>query len=382
MHTSDSIRALFQQHFPETPRLFFAPGRINLIGEHTDYNEGWVLPAAIDLGLWFAIAPNGTGDCQVHAADIDQQAVFSLPAPPVTNRMWVNYLAGIAHTLGLKADQGFNCVFGGNLPAGAGLSSSAAMECGLAFALNTLFDLGLDRMTLARLAQRSSNTFVGVPCGIMDQFASLMGRPEAAMLLDCRDLSYAPIPANFGKYTLLLVNSGVHHELAESAYGDRVRECAAGVALLQRVHPGVVRLRDVTSPMLEAQRNEFDELIFNRCRYVVSENERVHQACELLKSGDMESLGALLRQTHNGLRDDYAVSCPELDFLADFANNFPGVAGARMMGGGFGGCTLNLLEKGVLPDFRQAIQSAYHNAYGIEAAILEVNIAAGVKEVV
>jgi|APTNR8051073442_1049403.scaffolds.fasta_scaffold01667_8 galactokinase len=380
MHTSDSIRALFQQHFKETPRLFFAPGRINLIGEHTDYNQGWVLPAAIDLGLWFAVAPNGTHDCQVHAADINQEAVFSLPAPSVTNRMWVNYLAGIAHTIGLKENQGFNCVFGGNLPSGSGLSSSAAMECGLAFALNTLFDLGFERMDLARLAQRSSNEFVGVPCGIMDQFASLMGRDETALLLDCRDLSYEAIPANFRDYALLLVNSGVHHELADSAYGERVRECAAGVELLRRVYPDVVSLRDVTSAMLESQRAVFEETIFARCSYVIRENERVLQACALLKSGDMKALGALLRQTHDGLRDDYAVSCPELDFLAAFAHDFPGVAGARMMGGGFGGCTLNLLEKSALAAFKPAIQKAYLEVYGIEADILEVNIAAGVEE--
>jgi galactokinase len=254
------------------------------------------------------------------------------------------------------------------------------MECGLAFALNTLFDLGFERMDLARLAQRSSNEFVGVPCGIMDQFASLMGRDETALLLDCRDLSYEAIPANFRDYALLLVNSGVHHELADSAYGERVRECAAGVELLRRVYPDVVSLRDVTSAMLESQRAVFEETIFARCSYVIRENERVLQACALLKSGDMKALGALLRQTHDGLRDDYAVSCPELDFLAAFAHDFPGVAGARMMGGGFGGCTLNLLEKSALAAFKPAIQKAYLEVYGIEADILEVNIAAGVEE--
>lgn len=381
MHTSNSIRALFQQHFTETPRLFHAPGRINLIGEHTDYNKGWVLPAAIDLGLWFAIAPNGTSDCHIHAADINQEAVFSLPAPPATDRMWVNYLAGIADTIGLKENQGFNCVFGGDLPPGSGLSSSAAMECGLAFALTELFHLGFSRMELARLAQRSSNEYVGVPCGIMDQFASLMGRPETALLLDCRDLNYEPIPANFREDALLLVNSGVSHELVESAYGQRVQECADGVALLRRFYPEVVSLRDVTSSMLEAHQAEFDDTIFRRCRYVVSENERVLKACGFLKSGDMISLGALLNQTHNGLRDDYAVSCPELDFLAAFANDFPGVAGARMMGGGFGGCTLNLLKKSALEAFKPAIRKAYLEAFGIEAAILEVNISSGVEEV-
>lgn len=381
MHTSDSILSFFQARFAQTPRLFHAPGRINLIGEHTDYNKGWVLPAAIDLGLWFAIAPTGASECQVHAADIHQDAVFSLPAPPVTDRMWVNYLAGIAHTIGLKENQGFNCVFGGDLPPGSGLSSSAAMECGLAFALNELFDLGFERMELARLAQRSSNEFVGIPCGIMDQFASLMGRPETALLLDCRDLSYEPVLANFGEYVLLLVNSGVNHELVESAYGKRVQECATGVALLRRFYPGVVSLRDVTSLMLEAHQAQFEDTILKRCRYVVSENERVLQACGFLKSGDMISLGALLSQTHDGLRDDYAVSCPELDFLATFANDFPGVAGARMMGGGFGGCTLNLLKKSALEAFKPAIRKAYLEAFGIEAIILEVNISSGVEEV-
>ncbi|NUO02673.1 MAG: galactokinase [Saprospiraceae bacterium] len=380
MHTSDSIRALFLQRFKETPRLFFAPGRINLIGEHTDYNQGWVLPAAIDLGLWFAIAPNETAGCQIHAADINQDAVFSLPAPPASNRMWVNYLAGITHTTGLKANQGFNCVFGGNLPPGSGLSSSAAMECGLAFALNTLFHLGFERMDLARLAQRSSNEFVGVPCGIMDQFASLMGRPETALLLDCRDLSYEPVAANFGAYTLLLVNSGVHHELAASAYGERVRECAAGVALLAPHYPGISSLRDVTWRMLEAHQADFDDITYKRCRYVVLENERVAKACAVLKAGDIAGLGVLLRATHQGLQEDYAVSCPELDFLAAFANDFPGVAGARMMGGGFGGCTLNLLKKSVAGVFKPAIQRAYLEAFGVEATVLEVNISGGVAE--
>lgn len=381
MNTLESIRTLFGQRFDTKPMLFHAPGRINLIGEHTDYNQGWVLPAAIDRGLWFAVAPNKSNQCHIFAADIAQEAVIPLPKPVPEKRMWVNYLAGIVHTLELKENQGFDCVFGGNLPVGAGLSSSAAMECGMAFALNRLFGLGLEPKELAQFAQRSSNSFVGVPCGIMDQFASLMGKSEMAILLDCRNLDYEYIPARFEDFTLFLVDSGVQHELAESAYGERVRECATGVELLSRFYPEVTHLRDVSPAMLESQRALFDPVTYQRCRYVVFENERIHKACRLLKAGKMGELGALLQQTHAGLRDDYAVSCSELDFLAAFANQYPGVAGARMMGGGFGGCTLNFLEKSVLPTFREDIRKAYREAFGIEATVLEVNIGDGVKEV-
>ncbi len=380
MPTADSILKAFRQRFAGNPRLFHAPGRINLIGEHTDYNHGWVLPAAIDLGLWYAIAPNGTARCRIFAADIAQETEILLPDPTPGSQIWVNYLAGIVQGLGLKQAQGFACVFGGNLPVGAGLSSSAAMECGLAFGLNEIFHLGFDRMELARLAQRSSNEFVGIPCGIMDQFASLMGQPDMAVLLDCRNLTYEYMPAQFGDYALLLVNSRVHHELAESAYGERVRECAAGVALLQQSHPHVMSLRDATLSMLKAAQTQFDPLVYQRCRYVVEENKRVMQACQCLKNGDMEGLGALLSETHLGLQEDYAVSCPELDFLAAFAKQYPGVAGARMMGGGFGGCTLNLVQKTALPAFREAIRIAYHEAFSVEVGLIEVCIGNGVSE--
>ncbi len=378
--TSTDITQAFTQRFGQAPTLLVrACGRINLIGEHTDYNNGYVLPAAIDKHLYFAIAENGTTTCRFYAADIDQTGTADLQQLVPAAQLWLTYLRGIAQQFQAagKALRGVDVAFGGNLPIGAGVSSSAALECGFAFALNTLFDGGYTRPELAELAQRSSQQFVGIPCGIMDQFASLMGKAGHFILLDCQRLVHRYIPADFGAYELVLLNTQVHHELASSAYGERVSECQAGVAYLQQHYPKVRSLRDVLPTMLELHREGLDPIVFRRCHYVINEHYRTLRACEHLQNGQIAALGQLLFDTHAGLRDDYEVSCPELDFLVDFASRTSGVVGARLMGGGFGGCTVNIVQREAVSRFVETAQGAYYQQFGKEPTQLQVQIADG-----
>ncbi len=378
------IRTAFIQHFKTQPHLLVrACGRINLIGEHTDYNDGYVLPAAIDKHIYFAVAENHSSICRFYAADIQQFGEADLQHITKSDQLWLNYLRGILQQFQLagKTLRGVDVAFGGDLPIGAGVSSSAALECGFAFALNTLFDGGFSRKELAQLAQRSSHQFLGIPCGIMDQFASVMGKANHFILLDCRSLEHRYIPADLGDYEIVLLNSNVHHELASSAYGERVAECKTGVIFLQKHDVNIQSLRDVTLPMLEAHQSEMSPVVFRRCKYVVTEHDRTLQACEYLQNGQIEALGQLLFSTHDGLRDDYEVSCTEIDFLVAFAKAFTGVAGARVMGGGFGGCTINLVRREAVQDFVKKAQSAYFQEFGIELGHLEVRIADGTEVV-
>ncbi len=375
-----TIRSIFEQQFNRQPTLLVrACGRINLIGEHTDYNYGYVLPAAIDKYLYFAVAENHTNVCRFYAADIEQTGDADLQHIQKSEQLWLNYLRGILQQfqqVGV-ALRGIDVAFGGNLPIGAGVSSSAALECGFAFALNNWFNVGFSREDLARLAQRSSHQFLGIPCGIMDQFASLMGKAGHFLLLDCRSLAYRYIPCALGDYEIVLLNSNVHHELASSAYGERVTECRVGAAHLQKYYPQVNSLRDVAMSMLEAHRGELDPIVYRRCYYVVGEYERTLQACRYLQAGQTEALGQLLYATHAGLRDDYEVSCAEVDFLVESAQNFEGVVGARVMGGGFGGCTINLVRSDCAEDFVKSAEAAYFEKFGIKLSRLDVHIADG-----
>ncbi len=377
----ETIIQTFRQRFGEAPTLVVrAPGRINLIGEHTDYNEGFVLPAAIDRAIWFAVSPRTDTTLNLYAYDLKEEHQTTLDKLEKSDQGWPNYLLGTfseLHKDGKKV-QGVNVVFGGDIPLGAGLSSSAAVESGMLFVLNELYNLSISRPDLARLAQRSENIFVGMPCGIMDMYASLMGRANHALQIDCRSLTHRYYPFQFPDYTLLLCNSGVKHQLVDSEYATRRQQCEEGVRLLQKKYPEVHSLRDVTLEMLEAEKQHFSEVVFKRCHYVVKENLRVLAACQALEAGKLEEFGDLLYQAHAGARDEFEISCPEVDFLVEQARQHPAVLGSRMMGGGFGGCTINLVKRSGVADFAEQAVRNYKKAFGLELPHWEVALMDGV----
>ncbi len=377
-----AIAAEFRLRFGHEPLLVRAPGRINLIGEHTDYNDGFVLPAAINKEIFFAVGLNGGDTARLAAFDQADSYEVALADVAPSDHAWANYLLGVvaqfqAHGVAVP---GFDCVFGGNVPIGAGLSSSAAVECGLAFALNELLHTGFDRMALAKMGQQAEHTYAKVMSGIMDQFASLHGRPGHVVLLDCRSLEYEYFPFKADEYHLVLCNSGVKHALASTEYNKRRQECAQGVAVLQRHYPEVKSLRDATLPQMEAQRAELGDVVYRRCRYVVQENQRVQEATAALQANDTEAVGPLMYASHAGLRDDYQVSCLELDELVEMARPLPGVFGARMMGGGFGGCTINLVAVGHVDAFVAAMEAAFERRFQQKLVTYHTTIVGGVSE--
>lgn len=377
---ANTVKQSFENQFNKQPTLMVrACGRINLIGEHTDYNEGFVLPASVDKYIFYAIAENHTEQCNFYAVDIQETATISLHHLVKSGQLWLDYLQGIIQQFQKagKTVRGVDVVFGGNLPIGSGISSSAALECGFGWALNQLFAAGYSKSEIAEVAHHSSNEFIGVPTGIMDQFASVMGKANHFILLDCRSLEYRYIPANLQNYQIVLLDSKVKHELGSSEYPVRVAECKAGVEYLQHFDANIKSLRDVTLPFLESHRAGLDDKIYRRCKYVVTENARVLIACEYLEQGDIKKLGQLMFETHAGLRDDYEVSCNEIDFLVDFATAYEGVAGARIMGGGFGGCTINLVKKNQVNDFIEKAKIAYTQRFDIQLEILLVEISEG-----
>jgi galactokinase len=379
MNTLENIASAFRDKFSSQPLLVQGCGRINIIGEHTDYNEGFVLPASINKYIYFAIAENGTNECHFHALDINDSYQFSLDNIKKSDKGWANYLMGILDQL-QKEDillEGVDVVFGGDLPIGSGMSSSAALEAGFALGICSLFNLQKSRQELAQLAHRSSNNFLGIPSGIMDQFASLLGQRGQAIKLDCRSLQYEYVQLDLKDYELLLINTGVSHALANSAYKDRVRECREGAEAVAQKFEGIQSLRDVSLEQLEACREDLTAVVYQRCRYVIEENERLHQALHLLTNGEMKALGELLLRTHEGLSKAYEVSCRELDFLVELAKGHEGVTGARMMGGGFGGCTLNLVKKSAKEDFLKYVKKEYYRAFSIQAEHYELEIVDG-----
>jgi galactokinase len=384
MHTLAEVANQFAQRTGHPPTLKVrAPGRINIIGEHTDYNQGLVLPGAIDKSLFFAVRPNGTTQLRCWALDIDAYAEADLGAIVAGDQLWFNYLLGIADQFQQRGHvlPGLDVVFGGDLPVGAGVSSSAALECGMAMTWNTLLQAGLDGPQLAQLAQRSSHQFIGIPCGIMDQFASLNGQQDAAILLDCQDLSFRAIPVAVAGCEWVLLNSKVSHNLADSAYPERVRECQEGLAILQKHLPAITALRDVTPAQLAGLEAELPAQIYRRCRYIIGEHYRTLMMIDALQAGDTEKIGMLLYHTHIGLSEDYEVSCPEIECLFGAALQHPGVHGARLMGGGFGGCTLNLVQSSAREAFVAEALAAYEAAFGIRGDYLPVRLVRGVEVV-
>lgn len=379
----DQVEKIFRKHFGEPALVVRSPGRINLIGEHTDYNLGFVLPAAIDRAIYIAIRKRTDREVHLVAGDLDETATASLDALSRTGQHWPDYILGVADQFqkaGLSFG-GFDAVLMGDVPLGAGLSSSAAVECATAFALNELFGLNLQRLPMAQYAQHAENDFVGLKCGIMDQFASMFGKKEQLIKLDCRSLEYAYMPFSYDDISILLFDTGVKHSLASSAYNTRREECEAGVATLQKKYPGVKSLRDATPGMVEELLAQGDQNIYKRCKYVVEEIGRLQHGCDDLLRHDLVSFGRRMFETHEGLSRLYEVSCPEADALVGMVREDEAVLGARMMGGGFGGCTINLVKKERAEGLVRRVTAMYIEQFRLELKTYAVSIAEGTSVV-
>ncbi len=359
-----------------------SPGRINLIGEHTDYNMGFVLPAAIDKAIEFTIEPTTGSMIELTATDLNETVEISPKNNIKSGIEWVNYCAGIIDQLTKKNSRiaPFKCSFGGNIPLGAGLSSSAALSCGFLMAINEFFELGLSKVEIALMAQSSENDFVGVSCGIMDQYACIFGEKDALIKIDCRSLEHETIKGDFDGYSLLLCDTKVKHSLASTAYNTRKIECEAGVKAIQAKNRNVKSLRDANLKDLEEVRSSISQDVYDRCEFVINENNRVLAAIKAIKNKDMKLLGSFMFQSHEGLKNKYKVSCTELDILADFAKKHPAVVGARMMGGGFGGCTINLIKSKGLDSFKTTAASHYKLKTGKEATFYDIKISDGASK--
>jgi galactokinase len=383
MQLTKQVVSVFREKFKSTPFLFCAPGRINLIGEHTDYNEGFVMPAAIDRHLVFAIKPSGNDRCNIYASDLSEGVNFSIhDLNP--GQTWVNYLMGVMDAFqreGLPV-KGVDCVLGGNMPVGAGLSSSAALCCGFGFALNEVFHFGLDRLKIARAAQSAEHHFVGANVGIMDQYACLFGKKDSVLLLDCRELTHQYLSFHFPEYDILLIDSRVKHSLASSAYNERRESCEEGVRVIHKSNPSVKSLRDVSRVLLFEHQDKLGEDVFIKCLFVVEEISRTQRAADLLKSADLKGFGELMYETHWGLSRSYDVSCEELDLLVSIAEeDRTAIVGSRMMGGGFGGCTINLVRKGQEEMFRSKVSQKYFATFKKEPDFYSVKLSDGVHAI-
>src|SRR5882762_11122465 len=374
----------FFARFASAPHhIFRAPGRVNLIGEHTDYNDGFVLPTAIALCTWTAIAPRKDHELHVFSENLNETAELDLTEThPQPQHRWSDYIHGVALMLQRLAVPlaGANIFIASDIPSGAGLSSSAALEVSVASALLSNSGRTLDLVEIAKLCQRAENEFVGARVGIMDQFASCFGSVGKAILLDCRSLEYKLLPLPPGM-AMVICNTMVKHEHAGGEYNDRRAQCEEGVRSLKRAFTAINALRDVTLVQLEGHRSDLSDLIFRRCHHVISENERVLATVEALRKGALGDVGCCMADSHRSLRDDYEVSCRELDVLVDVAGGLAGTIGSRMTGGGFGGCTINLVELGAVENFKQKVLAAYKAATQIDAEIYISSAGAGVTEV-
>jgi len=382
MNLPETIENTFLARFGEEPLLVRSPGRVNIIGEHTDYNLGFVLPAAIEKSMYIALSSRTDTLCKIVAHDLQEEFEFDLSAIGHSEKGWPNYLMGVVDQL-TKAGygvRGFQCVFGGDIPIGAGLSSSAAIEAGLAYGLNMLFDLAIEKKTLVRIAQRAENEFVGVRCGIMDMYVNIFGADRQVLKLDCRSLEHRYYPLDHS-LAIVLLDTRVSHSLASTEYNKRRAECMEGVRILQQKHPWVHSLRDVSLGMLSEIQADLPQVVHRRCRYVVQENERVEEACRMLERSDYAKLGELLYASHAGLSQEYEVSCPELDHLVASARNLPEIYGARMMGGGFGGCTLNLVKPEHVDKAASFLKEEYAKQFGREPFVYVTSTGSGTHRI-
>lgn len=374
----DKLRTAFTERFSSNPVFYASAGRINLIGEHTDYNGGFVFPGAIDKYIMTAININGTDKVRLYSVDMNQYTEFGLREEDKPAEQWACYVFGVCREVIKRGFEvkGFDAVFAGNVPLGAGLSSSAALESCFAYALNDLFnDNKISIFELALIGQSTEHNYCGVNCGIMDQFASVFGKKDCLMRLDCRSLEFKYFPFKPVGYKLVLVNSQVKHELVDSPYNKRRESCERVARTL-----GVETLRDADMSMLEAAKNQISDEDYKRAVYVIGEKQRVLDVCEALEKGDYETVGQRMYETHHGLSKDYEVSCEELDFLNDVAKEC-GVTGSRIMGGGFGGCTINLVKEDLYDTFVQTAKTKFNEKYGIEPIIIDVVISDGAHKV-
>ncbi|PQJ20810.1 galactokinase [Tenacibaculum sp. SG-28] len=373
------VREFYQREFTATPIEIFSPGRINLIGEHTDYNDGFVFPAATNKGIVIALQKSTATTSTVWALDKSEVLIFSQDnKQPKETGSWKDYVYGVVSEIQKLGKQvgDFNAVFAGDIPSGSGMSSSAALENALVFGLNSLFDLQLSRAEMILISQRAEHNYVGVKCGIMDQYASMYGKENHALLLDCKTMEATPFKIDFNPYEILLINTNVKHNLSESAYNERRKVCEKVAK-----QTGVSSLRGLSLEKLYLSRNTISTEDYQKVLYVLEENRRVYHFAEAIKRKDIHTMGALLFQSHNGLRNQYNVSCSELDFLVDKAKKNEYVIGARMMGGGFGGCTINLVAKCEIDNFKKEIATHYKNTFQKECSFYQVSLAKGTHRI-
>jgi len=372
--------AFFEKTFGSAPqKIVLSPGRINIIGEHVDYNDGYVLPAAIDKIICFAFEKSNSSKSKVIAIDLNEEFEIDLNQEiQLTDVVWTNYIRGVMKQLqdNSFSFEGFNCVFSSNIPVGSGLSSSAALECGMLFGIKELYNLTINKVDIALMGQKAEH-WVGINCGIMDQFSSVHGLENKVIKLDCNTLEFEYHDANFKDYSLVLFDSNVKHSLFTSEYNTRRIECEEGLSIIKNNFPEVKSFRDCTEEQILSIRDKMNETVFKRVHFVVKEIKRVTKACEALDNGNIELLGQLLFETHYGLSQEYAVSCEELDMLVDTAKADDNVIGSRLMGGGFGGCTINLIKKGHENEVKNKFANLYLDIFGIELKFYDVKIANG-----
>ena len=380
-YTKEAFRSAFKS---EPERLFLAPGRINIIGEHVDYSDGFVLPAAIDKHICFAVKKLDDSEiCTFFAKDFNDSFSFNVTEKQTpVSQTWVNYLLGIFNEIqeSRKEIGGLEIAFSSTIPMGSGLSSSAALECGFAYILNELFDLNLTKKELALIGQKSEHTFVGVKCGIMDQFSSVFGKEHQVIMLDCNSLEHQYFEANIEGYSLVLFDSSMKHTHLTSGYNDRRNDVDNGKKILWEKFPEIEKFRDFTIEMLDEARVEMGETSYKRCFYLLKEIKRVEKAAKALSEGDTEYLGKLLNETHSGLSTEFEVSCDELDFMVEETLKENGVLGSRIMGGGFGGCSINLIKDENVDSVIENISAKYKTAFNIEMKVYRVKISDGINE--
>ena len=374
---TESIKLAFVKHFNHEPIIVKSPGRINIIGEHTDYNNGYVMPVAINKAIYVAVSKRRDDEIHLYSENYADTFRANICKLDKSKKDWVNYILGVADQLqkwGYNIG-GFNLYIHGDVPLGAGLSSSAAVECATAYALIELFSLSVPKLDIAKIAQKAEQTFAGVNCGIMDQFTSVFGKKDHAVLLDCESMRHQYIPLILKGYTLVLLNTNVKHALADSAYNRRRQQCEQGVAWVKDKVEGVNTLRDVSVKMLDKHVKIKDVDVYQKCKFVIEENERVLTAVTQLKNGDLKGLGQAMFLTHDGLSRAYRVSCEELDFLVESVKSMPYVLGARMIGGGFGGCTLNIVEEGKVNEFIEKLEQMYEHEFlqELDAYVVETD---------